>query len=216
MNIILIFTYNVSLRQWDENNLLDREILLYKNLIEKYGLKFTFITFGNEEDEFYSNLHNNIEIIPVYSHIKKSKLKIIDLIKVVLFSKKLKSLISNPTIIKTNQLTGSVLGVILKRIFKIPLIVRTGYNLYDFSKYEKRRVFVRLLYFILTQVSLLYSNTYLVTSFVDKNSLENKFFTKKNIKVFPNLVDKINQSIDGERYSKGVLSVGRLEVQKLC
>ena len=91
MNIILIFTYNVSLRQWDENNLLDREILLYKNLIEKYGLKFTFITFGNEEDEFYSNLHNNIEIIPVYSHIKKSKLKIIDLIKVVLFSKKLKS-----------------------------------------------------------------------------------------------------------------------------
>ena len=32
--------------------------------------------------------------------------------------------------------------------------------------------------------------------------------------MFPNWVDKINQSIDGERYSKGVLSVGRLEVQK--
>jgi len=214
MNIILIFTYGVSLKQWDEDSLLDREILLYKKLIDKYGLNFTFITFGTEEDEFYNKLYNNIKIIPVYKHIKKSKYKLIDLVNVMLFSRKLKLLISNPSIIKTNQLTGSVLGVFLKWIFKVPLIVRTGYNLFDFSKYEKRRVAVRLLYFILTQVSLLFSDTYLVTSFVDKNSLERKFFTKKNIKVFPNWVEKINQNTSAPRYSKGVLSVGRLEVQK--
>lgn len=214
MNIILIFTYGVSLKDWDDSNLIYREILLYKLLTQKYGVKFTFITFGNEEDEKYRSLIKDLDIIPVYKHIKKSKFKIIDLLKVMFFSKKVKLLTTNPALIKTNQLTGSVLGILLKYTLKAPLIVRTGYNLFDFAMYEKRRFLVKLLYFLLTQISLLISDTYLVSSYVDKKSLKKNFITKSNIQIFPNWVKGINKDTGIPRFSDKILSVGRLEEQK--
>jgi len=214
MNIILIFTYGVSLKNWDNSGLIQREILLYEKLHKMYGIKFIFITFGDEQDEKYKHIYDFIEVVPVYKYIERSKFEILNLIKVCLFSKKLKSLIKNPSLIKTNQMTGSILGIFLKRYLKIPFIVRTGYNIYDFSKYEKRRVLVRFFYFVLTQLTLLFSDTYLVTSYVDKYSLKSKFFTKNNIKVFPNWVVMPIRDKKKERYSNKILSIGRLENQK--
>ena len=52
MNIILIFTYGISLKNWKESGLLSREIKLYDELNKKYQIKFTFLTFGDSEDKF--------------------------------------------------------------------------------------------------------------------------------------------------------------------
>ena len=43
-------------------------------------------------------------------------------------------ILHNVDLIKTNQLNGSWVGIILKFMLKKPLIIRTGYNLYEFSK----------------------------------------------------------------------------------
>ena len=50
MNIILIFTYGISLKNWEESGLLSREIKLYEELNKKYKYKFTFLTFGDDSD----------------------------------------------------------------------------------------------------------------------------------------------------------------------
>ena len=51
MNIILIFTYGISLKDWHETGILKRELKIYKKIIDNYDIKFTFITFGNSEDK---------------------------------------------------------------------------------------------------------------------------------------------------------------------
>ena len=50
MNVVLTFTHKTSLKVWEESGLLSREISFYKKLSEKYGINFTFITYGNEYD----------------------------------------------------------------------------------------------------------------------------------------------------------------------
>ncbi len=49
MNLVLFFTYGVSLKMWDEKGLLDREVSLYQ-MLAKEGIKTAFITYGDEED----------------------------------------------------------------------------------------------------------------------------------------------------------------------
>ena len=55
MHIVVFFTFDISLKNWQELGILNREVLLYKKLREKEH-KVTFITFGNNED---LNILNN-------------------------------------------------------------------------------------------------------------------------------------------------------------
>ena len=214
MNVILIFTYGISLKNWEENKIFDREILLYKHLQQKHNIKFTFLTFGDHEDLEFADKLDNFEIIPIYKYIKKSDFKIFNFLKTIYITFKLKALLSNNSLIKTNQQNGAWIGLILKFLIKKPLIIRTGYNLYEFSKNEKRSIYVRFFYYILTKISLLYSDSYLVTSKADKVNLKEVFGEKGNVLHFPNWVDSIVDNRESNRYENKVLSVGRLETQK--
>ena len=73
MHIILVFTYGISLKNWDESGILHREIKLYKTMNEQNGINYTFVTFGDKEDEEYSDLIDGLKIIPIYKSQKKSK-----------------------------------------------------------------------------------------------------------------------------------------------
>ena len=65
------------------------------------------------------------------------------------------------------------LSLIMKKILKTPLIVRTGYDTYRFSLYERKSIIKQRIYFKLTQISLRYSNLFTVTSISDLNFLDN-------------------------------------------
>ena len=149
--------------------------------------KFTFVTYGDKEDLKYSYLLDDLNIIPIYSLIDKSKYKIINFFKSLIISKKLSKIISNPTYLKTNQLNGCWVAMLTKFYTKTPLYIRTGYNLFEFSIRDKKGVTKKLFYYFLTQFALFYSNAYSVTSNSDKLFLE-KYFITKNIIVIPNWV----------------------------
>ena len=51
MNINLIFTYGVSLKDWKKSGILDRELEIYRQMISNHGYIINLITFGNVEDE---------------------------------------------------------------------------------------------------------------------------------------------------------------------
>ena len=97
MKIIVFFTYGISLKIWEETGLLEREIKIYQELKKKYGIDFTFVTYGDEKDFKYKNLIDDLEIIPIYNLIKYSNNKLIRLFKSVLFPIKLNNLIPKET-----------------------------------------------------------------------------------------------------------------------
>ena len=72
MNIVVFLTFGVSIKDWKESGLLQREILLYQQISSTSNINFTFITFGDSEDEKYLNGH---KIIPYYKYNKYYKNK---------------------------------------------------------------------------------------------------------------------------------------------
>ena len=62
--------------------------------------------------------------------------------------------LTDADIIYTNQLLGSWVAYTFKKRLKIPLIVRTGYDLYEFSILENKSLIKRLFYKYLTHFSL--------------------------------------------------------------
>ena len=215
MHVLVVLTYGVSLKDWEDNGLLDREMKLYEKLSKDRDVHFTFLSFGNSED---SNIVKNFNVIPVYEHIEKGDGKFRNFLGSFFVPFRVKKIIEKPDIIKTNQLMGSWVAIVFSLIYSKSLIIRTGYDPYSFSIYEKKSVFKRSAYFLLTQVSIIFSSIYIVTSKVDKVFLKNKFLkTKNKIHILPNWVDasyKYDLSETKVRYKDKVLSVGRLEAQK--
>jgi glycosyltransferase involved in cell wall biosynthesis len=215
MNIVVFLTFGVSIKDWKESGLLQREILLYQQISSTSNINYTFITFGDSEDEKYLNGH---KIIPYYKYNKYYKNKYITVLQSLLFTFKLKKLIAQPDLIKTNQLLGSWMAILYKVITKKPLIVRTGYDLYRFSLHENKTRLKKSLYYILTQLAIIFSDAYLVTSYSDKKFLDLNFFkTKNKLQILPNWVEgKITNTVTKieKRHENKLLAVGRLEEQK--
>ena len=214
MHLILVFTYGISLKNWDDAGILSREIEPYKKLSETQNMQFTFITFGDEKDIVYSDLFKNLQILPLYKSSNISNYGIINLFKTLFTALKLNIPNLKSSVIKTNQLNGSWVALALKFKHKLPLYTRTGYNLFEFSVRDKKNIFVKYFYYILTQASLLFSDQYSVSSHSDKNYLNKYFIKTKNIHVIPNWVINLKKESLDKRYKQRILSVGRLEEQK--
>ena len=213
MHIILLFTYGYSLKTWEQSGALDRELLFFKKVSSKENIKFTFVTYGDETD---LNILNEFDVIPIYKFIKKKKSKILNYIYSFYIPFIIKKEIVDFDIIKQNQLLGSWIAIILKKISNKPLFVRTGYDMYKFSIDEKKSFFVQYLYKILTKITLISSDIYTVSSQSDLDFLLKKFKhnSAKKIKIRPNWVNVSINNSTTKRDRHSVLNVGRLEYQK--
>jgi len=215
MNIILFLTFGLSLQDWKASGLLDRELELYKRLSEKFDLNISIVTYGDISDLDFEYRFKNLQIIPIFKHFRKYNGKFILLLQSLVFPFYIKKISGkNFDIIKTNQLMGCWSAIILKFITRKKLIIRTGYDLYTFSKYDKKSILKRFSYLILTIISLFISNLYTVSSNSDYSLLKNKILVnKKKLVVRKNWVDTESLQISNIS-NKQVLAVGRLEKQK--
>jgi len=212
--IALFFTYNYSLKTWSDSGILLKELEIYEMLNRKHGIKFKFITYGYKDEESYIKKFDFIEIIPIYEYISKSKFKLINYIKSFLIPFKIKSLLADVTLLKQHQLLGSWVSILSKFINKKPLIIRTGYDMFLFSIYEKKSMRIKFLYYFLTLLSLRFANLYTIASTSDSNKLR-KYFKYSKVKIRRNWIKEVKniKNLD-KRHSDRVLSVGRLEKQK--
>lgn len=214
MNVALFFTYQYSLSTWKSSGILDKEIEIYKELHEKYAVQFTFITYGNSEDIDLVKKYKFINVLPVYAYIKKSNFKYLNYLKSFLIPFKLKHRLQNVDLIKQHQLLGSWVSILQKILIKKPLIIRTGYDMYIFSKKEGKNLLIRFLYFLLTFFSLKFCDLYTVSSNSDLSELK-QIFNSNKFKVRRNWIKNVNKNSDfDKRYNKKILSVGRIEKQK--
>tara|TARA_B100000427_G_C15460582_1_gene573859 strand:+ start:48 stop:1160 length:1113 start_codon:yes stop_codon:yes gene_type:complete len=214
MHIVLFFTFDISLKHWKDAGLLEREVKIYKEIAEKNNFRYTFITYGDKSDIDIEGLPKNLKIIPAYSLINYSENKLLRFFSSFKIPFLLKKEISDVNIIKTNQLNGSWVAIIYKLLTRKKLIIRTGFNAYNFAKLQKKSLIIRTGYFVLTQIALMFSNLFTVTSKCDKGDLSESFYLAKKIKVRPNWVYLNNNSFNTNRHRKRILSVGRLEKQK--
>ncbi len=214
MTILKIFTLNYSFYTWEKSGTLEREIKIYRELEKKYNLNFIFLTYGDKTEKEYEKYFQNSKIIPIYSLVKYSEYKIIRIIRSFFIPFKIRKDLKNISLIKHNQMLGAWIAIILKYLIKKPFIMRTGYDMYLFSKMNDTSFLKRCFYFLLTQITLLTSDIYTVASICDYNFLKKTFITKNNIEVRPNWVEKRPYKIIDERYKNRIISIGRLEDQK--
>ena len=213
MHIILFFTYKVGIRNWLESGIFKREVQLYKELVNK-GYKVTFVTYDKDS---YDELLRESGIIhlPLFRNINEPKSKFMYFIKSLLVVYRSHKIFGNADIFKTNQLLGSWIPIVAKLFYRKKLIVRTGYDLLEFTLKNRKSLLKIILYYLLTQVAIVTSDLYTVSSKSDKKLIQKRFFfAKEKIKVrnnwvlIPKTVDILN------RFDNKLLLVGRLEKQK--
>lgn len=221
MNIVYFLTYGYSLKTWKDSGQLDREIEHFKYWKKlNPNLNLTIITYGNEEDLRFIN-DSFITVVPVYKYEKFSNSKVINFMKSFFIVKNLKEITKGKFIdvVIQNQLLGSWIAYIFKKSINTSLIVRTGYDMYEFSIKENKSSLKKIFYRLLTKISLENSDLYTVTSNCDKNFLIKQFGENydSKIKVRKNWVSLMNEKdiipFD-KRFNNRIVCVGRIEEQK--
>lgn len=215
MRVVLFFTYGISLKSWKESGLFDREVLIYQKLVKKYGVDVTFITYGDDEDLNFSADLPGIKIIPMFKNRRPGRGKIFKLLKSFTYAFSLKDELRKSDIFKTNQLNGSWIALLAKFLYKKPLIVRTGYNLYEFTRKESSNRLKIVFHWILTKACLFFSDIFIVSSIKDRDNLVKDFNGKAdNILIKSNWVNPTKYKEINGREKDRILCVGRLEYQK--
>lgn len=216
MHVVIFFTYEYSLKLWNNSGILERELIYYKKLLNlDNNLAITLITYGDESDFDYQPDLNNFTILPVYSVIKKSNSKLINYLKSFFIPILINKKIQDVDVIKQYQLQGAWIAILYKYLIKKPLILRTGYDMYSFSLKEKKSLIKTFLYKSLTNLSLKLSDLYTVSTKSDFKFLTKKFkFDISKIKVRSNWIILTKNKNILERNEFKILSVGRLEEQK--
>lgn len=210
MKIAIFFTYDYSIQTLNDVGIFEREMKIYNEISNLYKVKFKIFTYDTEILQDVNN--ENLTFIPIYSVINKSKNRFIRFLKSFLIPFKLRSLINDVEILHQHQLLGSWVPIILKFLTKKPLLIRTGYDAFQFAiNNNERRLYVYF-YKLLTKVSINFADIYTVTSKSDKKFLTS-FFNAKNIFIVPNWIEK-NTKNNFNRYENRILMVGRLEEQK--
>ena len=211
MKIAIFFTYDYSIKTLDYVGILERELKVYQELNKLYFIKFIFFTY-DEEIPKHVKTNNDFEFIPIYKYIKRPQNKYLRFMKSFIIPFKIKFLLKDTDLLYQHQILGSWIPLILKKMIKKPVQIRTGYDAYLFSIENKDKLIIKYFYKQLTKISLRLSDLYTVTSKCDKEFLESQFKIK-DIKVVPNWVE-INTQKQIYRSQKSFLMVGRLENQK--
>ena len=219
MKILLVFTFNTSLKIWHEQGILNRELKVYRDLVDNFGYKITLLTYGNKSDvnilkEY--ELEDYFEILPIYSNTNKSNFKIINIFKSIKYTLKIYRNNNYFDIVKTNQLYGSWVAIFYKLLTKNKLIIRTGYNPVAFAKFENKSKIKILLFTLLSKISLIFCDLYVTTNKDDINLITKNKSLQKKIIYQPNFVDIAERDVKQieQREFNTLFSVGRLEEQK--
>ena len=214
IHLTLFFTFDISLEKWADTGLLPREILLYKEL-RKQKVFIQFLTYGDSTDRQWEGELEGISLLPVYERIPRPRTKIVRFLQSVFIPWYFREELRGTDLLKTNQLWGSWVAVITKFIFQKPLLIRCGYEFYDFSKKTGRSIIFRGFAFILSWFAYRSANLIHVATDSDRKIVKNDFgISYTRIAKCPNWIDTSLFAPKLCPLSQNLLFVGRLNDQK--
>ena len=221
IHLLVFFSFGVSLKTWVETGLIGRELLLYKQMV-KNGHRVSLLTYGGIEEYQYYDQLDGIEIVPVYQYLKKGSTKWINFIKSLFIPFKMKGILGQVDIYKTNQMNGAWVPVFASLLFKRPLVVRCGFEfLRNQLRSESRPVIwlIKAIFgYLLEITAYALADTIIISNRSDMDFIHQYFPVNKNkIKLIRNFIDtrsfcppQKNRKQDEKKF----LFVGRLEAQK--
>lgn len=216
ISICLFFTYEGSLKRWDEAGILDREASLYRKLAEQ-GVKIAFFTYGNEADYEYRKLFPEIEVIPAYAKVKKFKNRKMAFFQSLWLPLKFRKTLKKYKIFKTNQMWGGWVALSAKVICGGKLLTRCGFEHYHVLLAEKFPFSVRWWFYLISKAVYTFADHINLTSEHSANFVKNKFsISEKRISVHSNFIDTniFAPIIPEETLSKRIFFIGRLNKEK--
>lgn len=216
MNIVVFLTHNLSLFDWKQIGVLNRELSLYQKLTEK-NCKFKIITYGDSKDKKIKN-YKNIEIFPIFQKLKKkNKNFFFKFFYPIYFIYRNRLIFKDCNLIKTNQIIGGHLAVIAKILYRKKLIIRLGYEPYILVKAYSKNFILKYLYKLNSIFCLIFADYIIVTT----NQIKEKILkyynvSKKKIGVNPNFVDtdKFTNNNNNRNYYNTIFTISRLDEQK--
>jgi glycosyltransferase involved in cell wall biosynthesis len=218
--VTLFLTQSISLEAWKRSGLLQRELRLYSKLSSR-NCHFNIITYGDSSDLLYQDEVPGVTLLPLYSRIHSLPNRYLAFLQGFLIPFLFSTHLKNSDVLKTNQLWGAHIAVISKIMFKKPLLIRTGYDLYTFCKFQFRNPFFLFLISLYTRFCYFFADRVHVSSDSDSSILSSKFsVSPSKIHVFPNWIDTSlfkplrDSHSDTALASRNILFVGRLTKQK--
>lgn len=215
MRIAVIFTLGVSLDSWEQLGVLTREREYYAKLCEKSGASQIFwFTYGNRDSRFDGRLPSFIRVIP------KPRLfagKIGNLIYSFLMPLLFPGIFLSLSLVKTNQMRGAWAAVIAARLYRKPLVARTGYSWSTFVSHHPRKTALDHLATAVEWTVYRFADAAIVTSRTDAEYIQVRYrIPCAKVNVIGNFVDTdlFRPQEDARRYPDRLVFVGRLSPQK--
>jgi len=210
MNLVLFFTRDLSLNDWDLIGIFDREVAIYKRLCD-LGVSVSFVTYGGSDDLKYQSRLNGIKILCNKWNIKNT-----------IYHKYLHLIhwkyLMNCDIIKTNQTNGSDIELATAQFWKKPILGRMGYMWSDFVASPFSTASEETILKVITMENKLFnlSTKIIVTTDDMSNSIKRRShsFADKTI-VIPNYVETdsfMPDPVVPKDYD--IIFIGRISPQK--
>jgi glycosyltransferase involved in cell wall biosynthesis len=219
----LFFTRGVSLLQWVDSGLFDREVLIYlRHLKNRQFDEIVWFTYGAYDVEVALRLQSQgrlpqqIRVVPMPSRFLKFR-RGASLIYTFLMPFFQRSELTRCDVFKTNQMDGALAAVLASRLFKRPLYVRTGYTLSMFvGRVYSYNPFRRVFAWATEKIAFRFCGAASVSSQHDREYVLNRYaFTNEPPHIIGNYVDisRFSPLSNIERKVR-VVFVGRLTAQK--
>ncbi len=215
MKVAVFFTWDYSLKTWNESGTIDRELKFFKKIEKDRNVLFSYFTYGKSSDVELASSFGLSEVNPIYLSTKYYKNKLLRLFSSFLLPFKFKNKFDDVDLIFQNQLLGCWVPILIKKIYKKPLIIRTGYDMLDFARQDKKSFYIIYLYKVLTKFAIKNCDYFTVTSSTDleKFKIDYPLYNHKFL-LRPNWVEVSELEKLNNRHNNRILAVGRLVRQK--
>ena len=128
VTLVFFFTKKTGFKAWEDAGHLGREVAIYEKLAARLK-SVNFITYGGDYDRRYIGSFDGISVFPTVWREPDWKV-------VLSLMMKCRKLLKRNVVLKTNQIPGSDVPLLIKRYLGKKLIVRCGYLYSRNSQYE--------------------------------------------------------------------------------
>jgi glycosyltransferase involved in cell wall biosynthesis len=173
----IFFTYGVGLETFEKTGVLSRELMLYRSFLSKFDALYLF-TYGVEDAALVERLRED----KIFVIGKKQGWS--NWAYSLCFPFLRKDYLKQCLVYKTNQMFGSWIAVFSSLLYKVPLIVRSGFILHTNMRHKD--IFSRFLGICIERFALFFADQVIVTTAADKAVYDPY---NSNICVIPNFVD---------------------------
>ncbi|VAX19851.1 hypothetical protein MNBD_NITROSPINAE04-1065 [hydrothermal vent metagenome] len=205
----LFLTYGGSLESWEDAGLIDREMAIYRKLLDYMG-GLQVYSYGAENEKRYENIYPDTKtLLWPFSKGRRFHDRIGQWYN--------RHALTSASVYKTNQIFGAMAAVQAKRMFRKPLIVRCGYIWTVNSEKEGDRGYSLAKKKRIERRCFMEADICVVTTRRDKQEIVNTHGIAENkIRIIPNYVDTemYTPVKDSKEDSVTVIFVGRLSEEK--